>query len=97
MALVPKEETERERQELIAIYAELISDCEKELAEKRQQQRQDIQKIKDRIKELRQHRARLLRERHDKNRASALGTGGFGLPGRHVKCLNPLPMGTDEK
>jgi len=62
LAAVPREETERERRELIKTYGELIADCEKELAQKRQQHQEEIQRSKAQIKELRQHRSKLLRQ-----------------------------------
>jgi hypothetical protein len=53
-ALVPWEETERERKEHIAILTEMITDLEKELEAKRQE-------IKRRIAGLRRGRAKLQR------------------------------------
>lgn len=54
-ALVPWEETERERKESIATLTELIADDEKELEAKRKE-------IKERIAELRRWRAKLQRQ-----------------------------------
>ena len=54
-ALVPWEETERDRKESIATLTDLIADFEKELETKRKE-------IKGKIAELRQCRAKLQRE-----------------------------------
>jgi len=58
LALVPPEETERERKELIVAYTEIIADMERDLAAKRQA----VQKAKGEIAELRRCRAKLKRQ-----------------------------------
>jgi hypothetical protein len=58
LALVPQEETERERKELIIAYTEIIADLEKELAAKRQA----VQKAEGDIAEFRRCRAKLERQ-----------------------------------
>ena len=55
LELVPPEETERERKELIVTYTEIIADIEKELAAKRQA----VQKAEGDIAEFRRCRAEL--------------------------------------
>lgn len=55
LELVPPEETERERKELIVTYTEIIADMEKELAAKRQA----VQKAEGDIAEFRRCRAKL--------------------------------------
>jgi hypothetical protein len=54
-ALVPPEERERERKELIVAYTEIIADMEKELAAKRQA----VQKAEGDIAEFRTCRAEI--------------------------------------
>ena len=55
LALVPREETERERKELIITYTEIIADVEKELAAKQQA----VREVKGQIAEFRRNRAKL--------------------------------------
>jgi|GEM_PF-6754313 len=57
-ALVPREETERERKELIIAYTEIIADMEKELAAKRQA----VKKAEGDIAEFRRCQAKLERQ-----------------------------------
>jgi len=58
LELVPPEETERERKELIVAYTEIIADLEKELAAKRQA----VQKTEGDIAELHRYRSELERQ-----------------------------------
>jgi len=58
LALVPPEETERERKELIVAYTEIIAYLEKELTPKRQA----VQKAEGDIAEFRRCRAKLKRQ-----------------------------------
>ena len=58
LELVPPEETERERKELIVTYTEIIADVEKELAEKQQA----VREVKAQIAEFRRSRAKLKRQ-----------------------------------
>ena len=55
LALVPREETERERKELIVTYTEIIADVEKELAAKQHA----VREVKAQIAEFRRNRAKL--------------------------------------
>ena len=58
LELVPPEETERERKELIVTYTEIIADVEKELATKQQA----VREVKAQITEFRRSRAMLERQ-----------------------------------
>jgi len=60
--VIPPKEIERERKETIANCDYLIAAFQKDLKEKREQQRKDLQNLKGCIRDLRKQRARTLRK-----------------------------------